>query len=519
MATVKLKLPPGFYHNGTDYTAAGRYVDGNLVRWHNDVIKTINGWQKRYDLAANTPAPPLWSDGLATEAARSCIVLSNLSSGVDVYIGSNKKIYHISNSNVIADVTPAGFSPQPKDSTLNRGYGIFRYGFGKYGSPRPSAQGKQNPVFSWGFAEWGEWPIACARGIATYPLVIKKTTDVDFITIPNSPKGTFDVIVTDERFAMTFGKTTDQRLVEWSDQEDYLTWDPAIITKQTGNRRLAGTGRLVCGVKALGQILILGENDAFSCQYVGPPYVYGFNRVGDKCGVIGAEAVAVTQTFAAWIGAKSFWIFDGSVKQLPCDVLDYYLRDRDDNQKSKTHAFAVSDYSEVWWLYQSTSSETNDVDSYIVFNHAKNVWYYGRIDRTVGVDNDPLEYNMMISPYGYIYDHEVTGANYDGAVPYITTGPLETESGDRLMACSYVYPDEYADGSVLMELNVRDMPKDPVRFRRQFDISRIAPGVGISTQGIMGRDIRMKLYSAETNAQWMIGDFRISTPGGAGPRR
>lgn len=518
MPAVKLKLQPGFYRNGTDYMAAGRYMDGNLVRWHNDVIKSINGWQRRYESDGDELAP-LWPDGAATEAARSCLVLSDLGLGVNVYVGTNKKIYAISDSNVVTDVTPASFITQPKDSTLNRGYGIFRYSFGKYGTPRPANQSDEANVFSWGFAEWGEWPIAVARGIATLPLYIKKTSDADFVAITDSPEGAFDAVVTDERFVMTFGNVSDPRLVQWSDQEDYEEWNEADISKQAGSRRLAGTGRLVAGVKTLNQILILGENDAFSCQYVGPPYVYGFTRIGDKCGIIGAEAVAVTATFAAWIGSKAFWIFDGTIQQLNCEVLDYYLRDRDNNQKSKTFAFSISDYSEVWWLYQSTSSPTNDVDSYIVYNHFKKIWYYGRINRTVAADNDPLEYNMMIAPNGVVYDHEVVGANFDGDIPFITTGPLELETGERLLGCSYVFPDEQLDGSVMMELNVRDMPKDAARYARQFDLTTLGAGTGISTTGIMGRDVRMKLYGSGENPNWMIGDFRVIPSGGALPKR
>lgn len=512
--TEKLRLPPGIYHNGTEYMAAGRYGDCNLIRWHNEIIKSISGWQRRYK-EDGTPVSPLWGDGFATEAARSCLVLANTTLGIDLFIGTNKEIYQISSSNVITEVTPAGFTAQPKDSTLNRGYGVFRYGWGPYGTARPSSQSQRAAVFSWGFAEWGEWPIACARGVATAPLYIKTNLDTTFVPIANSPQGAFDVTVTDERFVMTFGKNSDPRLVEWSDQEDYTFWNPASITKQAGNRRLAGTGRLVAGIKTASEILILGENDAFTCQYVGPPYVYGFSRVGDKCGVIGPEAVVAAAGVVMWAGSKSFWIFDGTIKPLDCEVLDYYLMDRDPNQISKTFAFSISDYSEVWWLYQSSASPTGDVDKYLVYNYAMRVWYYGSIRRTIGADSNPLDYVMMVSADGVIFDHEMIGASHGGNYPYITTGPLELENGQRLLGVSYVYPDDYLDGSVMMDLMVRDMPKAPVRYSRTFDLTMINPENGVSTMGIMGRDVRMKLYGAVGgNPNWKVGNFRVDTLGG-----
>lgn len=514
--TAKLKLPPGFYKNGTPYSGAGRYIDGDLIRWYNDVIQPVGGWQRRYDEAAHADVAPLWSDGAATEAVRSGIVLGNATNGVNTFLGSNKKIYMVTNSNAVSNVTPAGFVAHPKDATQSRGYGMYRYGFGKYGTPRPASAGRIPNVFSWGFAEWGFWPIACARESNATKLFIKKDTDADFIPIATSPAGAFDVVVTDERFVMIVGSPTDFRSVTWSDREDYEDWTPT-VSNQAGSLRLAGIGKLVRIIKVLDQVLVLGENDAFAGKYVGPPYVYGFDRVGDNCGIIGPEAVAATDTFAVWIGSKSFWIFDGNVKQLPCEVLDFYIKDKSLAQRSKTVAFTSADHSEVWWLYQSNSSPTNEVDSYIVFNYLKNVWYTGRLDRTFGIDADPLYYSLMVSSNGALYDHEVEGAGFDGRVPFITSGPLETESGERVTAMSYVYPDEQADGDVMMELQCRDMPKDPVRHSMVYNLASVARGSPVSTTGIMGRDIRMRLFGSGNNPDWIIGDFRIDTV--AGPRR
>lgn len=511
--TAKLKLPPGFYKNGTEYMSAGRYSDGDLIRWHNDTIVPINGWQIRVDFVTKLALPPLWGDGAATEAARSGIVLGDATSGVNTFIGSNKHIYHISNTNVVTDVTPAAFTTQPKHAGVAGGYGTFRYSYGKYGTPRPKQQGNLTNVFSWGFAEWGFWPLAVARGVGAKPVYVKKDTDADFVAVASSPVGALDIIVTDERFAMTLGSETDFRIVQWSDQEQYTVWTSA-INNQAGSYRLAGTGKLLCAVKLLNQILIVGENDAFSGRYVGPPYVYGFGRVGNNCGIIGPEAIAVTEQFAAWLGTLSFWIFDGTVKQLPCEVLDFYLKDHDQSQRSKTEAFTLADYSEIWWLYQSKAAAFKEPDSYIVFNYAKQVWYTGRISRTLGIGNNPLAYPLMVSPGGHVYDHEVPSAGRDSRIPFISTGPLELENGKRLLGLAYIYPDEQLDGDVLMELNVRDMPKMPVRYSRQFTLSSPT-----STQGVMGRDIRMKLYGSGANPNWVIGDFRVEPLEVGTPRR
>ena len=513
MTAVKLKLPPGLYKNGTDYQAAGRWADSDLIRWHNDNIKPIFGWQVRTDLVLDAPLPPLWGDGTATEAARSGMPLPDGTGGSNIFIGTNKKIYMLSNSNVVTNVTPAGFAAQPKNAVFDTGYGRFRYSFGQYGTPRPTPQGNPINAFSWGFSEWGFWPIACARDVSGQKLKIKRTTDAIFVDIANSPAGVMDAVVTDERFVMTVGNQTDFRRVQWCDQENFDLWTPA-IDNQAGGITLAGLGKLIRAKKVLGNVLIIGDNDAFVSTYVGPPYVFGFTRIGTRCGIVGPEAICVTDTFATWIGNKSFWIFDGTLRQLPCEILDYYLADHNKQQRSKTMGFTLADYSECWWLYQSRGSETNEVDSYLVYNYAKKIWYKGRIDRTVGMDSDNLVYSCMVSSNGTVYDHDVESAGFDGRLPYILSGPLETANGERVMGLQYVYPDEQLDGDVRMELQCFGMPNEGMRFSRDFEL--LSP---TSTQGIMARDIRMKLYSAGIHPSWTVGDFRILPIKGVAPQR
>lgn len=513
---IKLKLDAGFYKNGTEYQAAGRWLDGDLVRWHNDSIKPINGWQRKADFVTNLPLAPLWSTG--GEAVRSGLAVGDTVGGVATYFGTNKKIYQLSNSNVKDDVTPAGFTAKPQHATADGGYGSFRYSYGQYGVKRPTRNASIPMVFSWGFAVWGEWPVACARSDDAMKILIKRPTDADFVPIAASPAGANDVLVTDERFMMTFGKPTDGKLIQWSDQENFDVWAPA-IDNQAGSIRVAGTGRLVRGVKVLKQILVLGEDDAFVGQYIGPPYVYGFDRVGNQCGITGPNAVVVTETFAAWLGETHFWQFDGVVRQLECEVLDFLLEDAEPNQRSKVNAFTIAAFSECWWLYQSTSSPNNEPDSYVIYNYDKQRWYTGRLNRTMGLDRNPASAVVMVSPAGLVYDHEIPNAGREGRVPYIETGPLELSNGERLLGVSYVYPDERYTGALRLGLSVRDMPRYPhngesvVLYERDFELLRPT-----STHGIMGRDIRMRLYT-DDDPTWVIGDFRVIPIKNASPMR
>lgn len=508
----KLKLRPGFYKNGTRYAGVGRWIDGDLVRWNNGVLKPIGGWQNRFNFAGNVDMPALWT--LSGEAVRSGVLVTDVVAGVNVFLGSNKKIYQVSQSNVATDVTPTTFTAQPMSAAQNIGYGSYRFGFGLYGTPRPLYGSAIPTVFSWGMTEWGFWPVACARGISGLNVYLKKDTDARFLPIANSPTGVFDVLVTDERFLMTFGQDTDYRLVRWSDRENYDVWAED-VSNEAGQQRLAGKGKLLRGISVVNQILILGENDAFSGRYVGPPYVHGFNRVGSNCGIIGPQAVAVAEGFAMWLGDKSFWLYDGTLSKVPCEVMDFYLADHNRQQRSKTHAFTLSEFDELWWLYQSNSSPTGDVDSYLIYNWVMKCWYTGRIDRTFAMDSGVLSYPMMVAKDGKLYDHEVGGAQRGDSVAFIESGPLEVANGEMLWAIANVLPDAKFRGDVNMRLSVRNHADEiaPIHFR---DFVLTNP---TSTTGIQGRDIRMRLSDARVNPDWVIGDFRIETPVIRGPRR
>ena len=55
MPLVPLKLPAGFYRNGTDFDASNRWRDGSLVRWRDGSLRPIGGWQERKTSFSTNP--------------------------------------------------------------------------------------------------------------------------------------------------------------------------------------------------------------------------------------------------------------------------------------------------------------------------------------------------------------------------------------------------------------------------------------------------------------------------------
>lgn len=508
---VKLRLPPGMFKQGTDYAAAGRWLDGNLVRWENGILKTMGGTQKLRSLTDGSVLSPLYSNP-AVEAIRSGIFVVKVDGTVSYLLGSNLEIYQVSQSLVKTVLTPAAFVDTPlKDASVVTGYGRFSYGTGKYGTRRPSGLAGPAKVFTWGFDAWGDWPVAVARG-RDYRVFIKLPADALFTEIETAPKGANDLVVTDEQHLMLVATTDDSRLVSWSSREDYTVWSPS-ATNTAGSRRLSGSGELLVVVKMQGLTLIIGENDAFVGQYLGPPFVYGFNRVGEKCGVVSSNAVASTASFAMWYGEGAFWLYDGTLQQIPCDLLEFFALDLDVGQQSKISAFSNTEFKEVWWCYQSTSSVDNECDSYIAYNYKEKVWYCGRMARTLMLDKISPATVTGICPDGYLHSHEIPNVGHEGQLPYVESGPLEVQSGGRLLGMSYIIPDEEPEGTVSMRLSVRDFPSRPPHYFRDFTLTSPTP-----TTGIMGRDIRVRLTSTG-NLEWSLGDLRVIPIAGASPRR
>ena len=162
---------------------------------------------------------------------------------------------------------------------------------------------------------------------------LKKKTVAEPLT--NAPLNNKAIVVTEERFIFALGSGGNSRRVSWCDKENNTVWSPA-VTNEAGDQELATSGQIMCGVRTRGGTLIITDTDAHLAQYQGPPYVYGFSRVGTECGAISRLGLVTTDIGAFWFGLESFHFFDGnSVKTLQCDVHDYVFADFNSAQQSK----------------------------------------------------------------------------------------------------------------------------------------------------------------------------------------
>jgi len=488
LALIPLNIQPGVYRNGTDYQSKGRWRDASLVRWYEGTMRPVGGWRKR-------------ASSQLTGKCRGLLTWRTNANVRWIALGTHSKLFAMSESGTLTDITPAGFTPGNADAVLNLGYGGGPYGLFSYGTPRPDT-GTSTPATTWSLDNWGEYLLACSNAdgkIYEWDL----DTNNDAVALANAPVSNKAVLVTAERFVFALGAGGNARKVAWSDQEDNTTWTPA-ITNQAGDIELETTGSIVAGKRLRGVNLIFTDVDVHTAQYQGAPYVYGFERIATGCGLISAQAVAAVESVAYWWSPAGFFTYDGFVRPLKCDVLDYVVNNLSQAQRSKVYAVANNQFGEVWWFYPSATN--SEVDSYVVHNYREGHWMIGSLGRTAGTDRGVFNYPIMVSTDGYVYEHEV-GVTYDGATPFAQTGPIELGQGDRIMVARQLIADEKTQGSVGVQFLTSFAPNGS-QSTRTYTIDSIYTPVRFT-----GRQVEMKI-TGDSLTDWRVGVMRLDAVAG-----
>ena len=486
---IPLKLPPGIYRNGTEYQAAGRWYDANLVRWYENTLRPMGGWRKR-------------SASQMTGLCRGFITWRANDAERWIAAGTQSKLYAMNEAGTLKEITPTSITAGIADATIKTGYGYSTYGSFAYGVARPDLGGLI-PATTWSLDTWGEYLVACSSADGKlYEWQLGFTTPTLAAAITNAPTGNKALLVTAERILFALGAGGNPRKVQWCDQEDNTVWTPA-ATNQAGDFELATVGTLIAGKRVKGINLLFTDTDCHTATYIGAPFIYGFEKAGSGCGLISAQAVAAIDTAAIWMSKSGFWTYDGYVKPLPSDVSDYVFSNMNFNQASKVYAVHNSQFGEIWWYYPSSGSNEND--SYVIYNYRENSWNIGSLARTAGTDAGVFTNPLLVSADGYIYEHEV-GFAYDGASVYAESGPVQLGNGDNIMSVRQVVPDEQTLGEAVVSFKTRNYPTGtqstfgPYTAANPTDVRFAARQVNVKVTGAVLADWRIGVMRLEAVA-------------------
>ena len=247
------------------------------------------------------------------------------------------------------------------------------------------------------------------------------TTDADCPTVAN-----FVMVSDASRFVIAYGCNDygsviqDPLLVRWSDQESFATWTPA-ITNQAGSTRLSHGSQIVTAMQTRQEILVLTDTTIYSMQYLGPPFVWGFQIMGDNISIAGPNAVATANNVTYWMGTDKFYMYAGRVQTLPCTLREYVYNDINLEQSYQFCSGTNEGYSEIWWHYCSSNSTV--INRYIIYNYLENSWYYGDWNNYQGVSQGRtawLDSSLRAFPMAITYG--VTGGSTNAQLLYHEDG-------------------------------------------------------------------------------------------------
>jgi hypothetical protein len=321
-------------------------------------------------------------------------------------------------------------------------------------------------------------------------------------------------------------------LIRWSDQESLIDWTPA-ITNQAGSVRLSHGSEIIAAVQTRQEIVVFTDSSVYSLQYLGPPYVWASQLLGDNVSIFGQNAAVLASGVVYWMGVDKFYLYDGRVNTLNCDLRRFVFENINYNQNQQVFAGTNEGFNEVWWFYCSLNS--TEIDRYVIYNYLEKIWYYGTMSRTAWLDSGLLNYPVAATyntsaGTGLLINHE-SGLNDETTAEvlplnaYISSSEFDIGDGHNFAFVWRVIPDlTFANSSdsptgvpatVTMTLQglansgsgVTNEVGQPVVKGSTYNITEEFTGQ-IYTR-LRGRQMIFKVASNQVNTAWQLGAPRI----------
>jgi hypothetical protein len=350
-----------------------------------------------------------------------------------------------------------------------------------------------------------------------------------------------------QRFVIAFGANSyavgdpatpfDSMLVRWSDQENPYQWVPD-VTNQAGEFRLSHGSYIMDAIATRQEILVWTDAAIYSMQYLGPPYVWGFNILMDNISIISPNSAITINNVTYWMGNDKFYMYSGRVETLPCSLWQYIFDDINKDQSWQVTVGSNEGYNEIWWFYCSTNQTV--IDKYIIYNYLERTWYYGTLNRTSWLDSGIRQNPMgtfingaddVGNPTGTVVYHELGNDDASTATTlpieaYVQSSDFDIADGHNFGLVWRILPDINFTGSnvnqpaVVMTLKPRqnsgtaygtaDMPvttsSDNYTLGPQYTIQQFT---GQVYTRLRGRQMALRISSDGLGVAWQLGTPRI----------
>lgn len=433
------------------------------------------------------------------------------------------------------------YSIGPGPYVAGSGYGVGGYGVGGYGTgqTQPVISGISIGTNTWLLDNWGNQALALPVNslaiaypdfsIAFQPVYYWDPTSGQIAAraIPSGPSASNGMFVAMPQrqiiaWGSTFSGIIDPLLVRWCDVNDYTVWI-AQITNQAGSYRLPSGGEIRGGLQTPQQGLLWTDIELWSMQYIGQPYVYSFNKIGQGCGLIAkwAKVYCSLNGIVYWMGSQQFFSLSGyGVQPIVCPIWDVVFQQLDLAALYKITCAANSLFQEITWYYP-VQGGTGEVQNYVRYNVILGTWDFGMLGRSAWTDVSVMGPPIGADPVaGYIYQHE-TSPDADGQPmnSTFTTGYFALSDGDQKIYIDEVWPDMKwgtyggtATANVQITFNVTDFPGQTPATYGPYTVTQQTQWIN---PRMRGRLMSITLSSGDLGSFWRLGlpRYRIQPDG------
>jgi len=420
----------------------------------------------------------------------------------------------------------------PDDGLTGYGVGTGLWGAAAWGTARSTSGIVLSPRV-WSMDAWGDDIVASVGGgedtiyyfdvsaFVAAPSATRGTTLAYYLTeigedatqVPT--KVGIVLVSTPDRHLCVFGTTPegstvyDRTTIRFASQEDLSVWN-AQITNTAGSQKLGTGTNIESAAKGRGQIYVWTDVDLYGMQFVGPPFTFSFQQLGEASGTISRNSPAMIEGGTFWMGENNFYAFDGAVKTLKCPVLNHVFDSFSQTQREKVFAAKIIEFNEVWWFYPSASS--TEIDKYVIYNYIDQTWSIGSLERTAWSDSGVFTFPMGADKTNKkAFNHE-KGSNDDGSAmtAFIETGFFNgDENGDNMIFIDKVIPDTtFVEGNTIkFQLKSKRYPNDSETTKGPFSLTSSSTKLSMRARG---RAFQARYSSDTTNTAWRLGTWRAN---------
>ena len=441
----------------------------------------------------------------------------------------------------------------PTFQTAGYGWGTDSWGSSTWGTESATSDVILDPG-NWSLDNFGQVLVATILNGKTFTWnagasgargIRASLTTSGFATGNNPTASRFTLVSDRDRHLFHFGTETtigdtttqDPMFVRFSNQEDLNTYLPT-ATNTAGTFRLDTGNEIRAALQGKDYVFVLTDNAAYVIQFVGPPFTFSVRQVGTNCGCIGQHAASYVNGAIYWMSNEGgFFMYDGTVKALPCLVEDFVFTTQNGNLGLNFNSSDVifsapnSLYTEVNWFYPKNGSE--QIDRCVTYNYQENVWTTSSLDRTTyadqGVFDKPYatDYESTTTPvfpdilgitnlYGasIYYAHEVgndqvNSSGRSSINAFIRSGDFDIDDGEIFMSMRRFMPDyKFLVGNSKVTLFISDYPSDAQSSSPLGPFTITSTTDKVDTRA-RGRLLSLKIENDAAGETWRYGSFRM----------